>query len=69
METPMLTDYCDAAPDPAAAGRDVERVYPLGCIAYPSEVAQTVLFLASDDASFISGMQVVVDRAPTAKTY
>jgi len=34
---------------------------PLGRIAQPSEIAKVVVFLASDDASFISGVELFVD--------
>jgi NAD(P)-dependent dehydrogenase (short-subunit alcohol dehydrogenase family) len=69
MDTPMLQEYFDAADDPAQARRDVERAYPSGRIAQPVEVARAVLFLASDEASFINGTYIVVDGALTAKTY
>jgi NAD(P)-dependent dehydrogenase (short-subunit alcohol dehydrogenase family) len=69
MDTPMLQEYFDAAPDPALARRDVEEAYPGGRIAHPREVARAVLFLASDEASFVSGTYVVVDGGLTAKTY
>jgi meso-butanediol dehydrogenase / (S,S)-butanediol dehydrogenase / diacetyl reductase len=69
MDTPMLTDYFEAAGDPDAARVEIERAYPLGRIAQPGEVARAVLFLASNEASFISGTHIVVDGALTAKTY
>ena len=34
---------------------------PLGRIGTPSDVAKTVRFLISDDASFITGQNIVVD--------
>jgi NAD(P)-dependent dehydrogenase (short-subunit alcohol dehydrogenase family) len=69
MDTPMLGEYFDTAANPSAARAEIERAYPLGRIAHPREVARAVLFLASDEASFISGTQLVVDGALTAKTY
>jgi NAD(P)-dependent dehydrogenase (short-subunit alcohol dehydrogenase family) len=35
--------------------------HPLGRIAQPEEIARTILFLASDDASFITGTTLAVD--------
>jgi NAD(P)-dependent dehydrogenase (short-subunit alcohol dehydrogenase family) len=39
----------------------IERMHPMGRIGEPAEVAQAILFLASDDASFITGAILPVD--------
>jgi len=41
--------------------QDIERRTPLGRLALPSEVAPVVAFLASDDASYMTGSHVLVD--------
>jgi NAD(P)-dependent dehydrogenase (short-subunit alcohol dehydrogenase family) len=69
METPMIQKYFDATPDPAAARAEMEASYPGKRIAHPRQVAQAVLFLASDDASFVNGTYILVDGGLTAKTY
>jgi len=43
-------------------------VYPMGRNGLPEEVANAVLFLASDKASFITGINLVVDGGITAHT-
>jgi len=44
----------------------LHRVHPLGRMGKPVEVAKCVLFLASDDASFVTGHALVVDGGITA---
>jgi NAD(P)-dependent dehydrogenase (short-subunit alcohol dehydrogenase family) len=39
----------------------IEKMHPIGRIGEPSEVAHAILFLASDDASFITGTILPVD--------
>jgi NAD(P)-dependent dehydrogenase (short-subunit alcohol dehydrogenase family) len=69
METPMIEKYFAATDDPAAARAEMESAYPGKRIAHPREVAQAVLFLASDEASFVNGEYILVDGGLTASTY
>lgn len=69
METPMIQAYFDATPDPAAARTEMEASYPVKRLAQPREVATAILFLVSDESSFVSGTHLLVDGALTAKTY
>ena len=40
---------------------EVERMHPMGRIGEPAEVASVIVFLASDDASFVTGVVLPVD--------
>ena len=40
---------------------------PLGRVAQPIEIAYGVLYLASDEASFVTGSELVIDGGFTAK--
>ena len=69
METPMIEKYFNATDDPSAARAEMEGAYPGKRIAHPREVAQAVLFLASDEASFVNGEFILVDGGLTANAY
>jgi NAD(P)-dependent dehydrogenase (short-subunit alcohol dehydrogenase family) len=61
IDTPMLQASFDRQPDPEAArARNVKR-HPLGRFGTPDDVANLALFLASDEASFITGGTYVID--------
>lgn len=40
---------------------EIERMHPMGRLGEPAEVASVIVFLASDDASFVTGAVVPVD--------
>lgn len=60
----ILTPMMIAATDEQGGG--AAAAIPLGRLAQPQEVANLVLFLASDEASFVSGAEHVVDGAMIA---
>ncbi len=53
--------------DPAAMGALVDRFHAIPRIGQPGEVASAVAFLASDEASFITGAVLAVDAGWTAQ--
>jgi NAD(P)-dependent dehydrogenase (short-subunit alcohol dehydrogenase family) len=69
IDTPLVAAYFATADDPVALRAEVEAEYPLGRIAQPREIARAVVFLASDDSSFISGQPLVVDGGLLADCY
>jgi NAD(P)-dependent dehydrogenase (short-subunit alcohol dehydrogenase family) len=67
VDTPMLQEFYDAMPDPAAFRRKDEVAQPLGRLATPAEIASVVLFLATPAAGFITGVALPVDGGFTAE--
>jgi 3(or 17)beta-hydroxysteroid dehydrogenase len=59
--TPMTQAYLDAAPDPDEMLKLFAAGHPMKRIGKPEELANAILFLASDEASFITGIALPVD--------
>jgi NAD(P)-dependent dehydrogenase (short-subunit alcohol dehydrogenase family) len=59
--TRLVEEWFRKQPDPAEAERRVLAVHPLGRLATPMEVANLVAFVASDEASAITGATLAVD--------
>jgi NAD(P)-dependent dehydrogenase (short-subunit alcohol dehydrogenase family) len=69
METPMISKYFAASDDPEATRAEMESHYPFKRIANPREVAQAVVFLASPEASFVNGEDILADGGLLAQAY
>jgi NAD(P)-dependent dehydrogenase (short-subunit alcohol dehydrogenase family) len=62
IETPMTAELRQ---DPAWAESVLKR-YPLGRFGRPEEIASAILYLASDEAAFVTGVALPVDGGYTA---
>jgi meso-butanediol dehydrogenase/(S,S)-butanediol dehydrogenase/diacetyl reductase len=63
---PMMRDWFEEQDDPAGFERRVLATIPLGRLGEADEVAKSILFLASDDSSYITGATLLVDGGYTA---
>ena len=65
-ETDLLHEWLADQPDPDAARRKVAAAIPQGRLAAPENVAAAVVFLSSDRARHITGINLPVDGGYTA---
>ena len=61
VQTDQMEAFLASHPDPTAARAAAVSLHPPGRLGQPADVASAVAFLASDDASFITGAVLAVD--------
>jgi len=66
VTTEMSDDAFALAGDPDAARRDALARHPAGRLGTPDDIAAAVVWLASEDASFVTGQCLTVDGGLTA---
>lgn len=67
VDSPWVGRLLGETDDPAAARQALVARQPMGRLGTPEEVAAAALYLASDDAAFITGTGLVIDGGLTAR--
>ncbi len=67
VDSPWVGRLLAAAPDPVAERAALVARQPMGRLGTPQEIARAALYLASDDAAFITGSSLVIDGGLTAQ--
>ena len=61
VETPFVTARLKEYPDPEAAYKEMASTQAIGRMAKPDEIAAAALYLASDESSFMTGSEFIID--------
>jgi NAD(P)-dependent dehydrogenase (short-subunit alcohol dehydrogenase family) len=65
--TPMVENVCRELGDVEAARRQLAELHPIGHLGEPEDIAYGILYLASDEAKFVTGSELVIDGGYTAR--
>jgi NAD(P)-dependent dehydrogenase (short-subunit alcohol dehydrogenase family) len=63
----MVEGFFATTPDPVQTRKAVEALHPLGHLGEPDDVAYGILYLASDESKFLTGIELVIDGGYTAR--
>lgn len=67
IDSPMLHDFLAQQRDPAARRAEFDAMHPIGRVGTIDEVANVFVFLASDEASLVTGANYRVDGGLSVK--
>ncbi|MEM0141479.1 MAG: SDR family NAD(P)-dependent oxidoreductase [Thermoplasmatales archaeon] len=67
IDTPMVRGFAESTGDKESVYEALKKLHPLGRLGKPEEIASVICFLLSDDSSFMTGSEVVVDGGYTAQ--
>ena len=68
VATPMMEETAIRMYGDAATGaREFGKMHPVGHVGEPADIANGVVYLASDEAKFVTGTELVIDGGYTAE--
>ena len=66
--TPLVENLAkDTGQDPKEFRKQLDKQHPIGHVGEPEDIANGILFLASDESSFMTGSELVIDGGYTCK--
>lgn len=65
--TPMVESFAASLGDPTEVRKALDAKHPIGHVGEPDDVAWGVVYLASDEAKFVTGAELVIDGGYTAQ--
>jgi len=65
--TPMVENFLKSQGDVAEGRKALDSLHPIGHVGEPDDIAYGVLYLASDEAKFVTGTELVIDGGYTAQ--
>ncbi len=67
IDTELNLDFVASMPDPQSFRSEIGRIHPLGRTGQAEEVAALIVWLASDEASFVTGQVYTIDGGRMAR--
>jgi NAD(P)-dependent dehydrogenase (short-subunit alcohol dehydrogenase family) len=67
VRTPLVERFIQSHPDPEDIRQRMEKMNPMPGMPTPEDVAAAALFLASDEAAFITGLALPIDGGYTVR--
>jgi len=64
--TPMVENFLREQGDVEEGRRQIDELHPIGHMGEPEDIAYGILYLASDEAKFVTGSELVIDGGYTA---
>jgi NAD(P)-dependent dehydrogenase (short-subunit alcohol dehydrogenase family) len=65
--TPMVENFLKSQGDVAQGRKLLDSMHPIGHVGEPNDIAYGVLYLASEEAKFVTGTELVIDGGYTAQ--
>ncbi|MBH19396.1 MAG: short-chain dehydrogenase [Crocinitomicaceae bacterium] len=69
IDTPIVERFFKTKPDPQAARKEAENHQPIKRMGTTDEIANTIMFMSSDECNFMIGANIVVDGGITLRMH